>query len=113
MRNSKYDYSELYVSADIGIELEISFRKEVSLFNLSNENEFQAMLKLLRYSIEFAKLSFELSPNIGRIPYLLISDMLERETISVASRVWSAVEDVAVDLTAPALFSRGCVYMIS
>ncbi|CAM9154644.1 unnamed protein product, partial [Ectocarpus fasciculatus] len=43
----------------------------------------------------------------GKIPFLLISDVLERETISVAERVWTTVEELADELTTPVLFSRG------
>lgn len=65
------------------------------------------MIELLRFSIEFGKIGHEMSPNIGKIPFLLIFDMLERETISVAERVWTVVEELADNLTTPALFSKG------
>ena len=98
---------KLFYCLDIGAALEISFRNEARLFSLQKEKEFLSMLSLLRFSIQFAKLAHELSPNVGKIPFLLISDVLERETIAVAERVWSTVEELADDLTAPALFSKG------
>lgn len=92
---------------DIGSALEIGFRNEARSFDMHQEHDFQALVQLLRFSIEFANVGHELSVNVGKIPFLLISDVLERETIAVAERVWSSVEELADDLTAAVLFSKG------
>jgi hypothetical protein len=95
------------MNSDVGTELEISFRNEAREFNMRNEKEYQSFLQLLRFSIEFGKQNHALSLNIGRIPFLLIADVLERETIAMGERVWSVVEELADDLITPVLFSRG------
>lgn len=47
-----------------------------------------------------------------RIPFQLISDVLERSTIAVAERMWSTVEELADDLTSPDLFSKGALFLV-
>jgi hypothetical protein len=64
-------------------------------------------ISFLRFSVNFCKHSHQLSPGISKIPFLLIMDSLERETISVAEVIWKAVECLAEELTAPELFSKG------
>ena len=92
---------------DIPLELEISFRTEAKAFNMRDSTQFAAMVSLLRFSVAFAKESDQVSSYIGRIPFLLIADVLERETISVAEKVWTVVEELGTDLVDPKLFSRG------
>ena len=92
---------------DIGADLELAFRS-VTLERSSIESVgLTHAIKYLKLSVVFAKKCHAISPNIGKIPFLLIMDLLERQTISAAEVVWRTVEELATELTTPELFNRG------
>lgn len=46
--------------------------------------------------------------NLGRIPFLLIEDLLENQTVKNANIIWTEmIEPITESLTQPDLFNKG------
>lgn len=55
----------------------------------------------------FALACYELGTGLPKVPYLLIEDLLESQTIQQAKSIWKIVETWADQLTQEQLFSKG------
>jgi hypothetical protein len=69
--------------------------------------EKQVIIKLLQFSIQVGVDCANLSPNFPKIPFLLIEDLLEGQTLKHAASIWEIIESMVDTLTLPELFSRG------
>lgn len=63
------------------------------------------MRKLVQFSFELIKHGGVAS--FGRVPYLLLADLLEGQTISNAEKLWDLVEASIDKLTEPESFRTG------
>lgn len=61
----------------------------------------------MKFAINVATTLNSVSINIPKIPFYLISDMLENQTVSNAESTWDIVELMTDSLTKPELFSKG------
>jgi hypothetical protein len=64
-------------------------------------------MKLLNYAIQIGVGCSNLSPNFPKIPFLLIEDLLEGQTLKYAASLWEIIESMVDTLTQPELFNRG------
>lgn len=69
--------------------------------------EKTTIVKFLRFSIQVGLECAQLSPNFPKIPFLLIEDLLESQTLQHAAFIWEIVESMIDTLTQPELFNRG------
>jgi hypothetical protein len=65
------------------------------------------ILKLLNCTIDIGIKFATSSPNCPKIPFILIQDILDGQTISHAAETWEIVESMVDTLTQPDLFNRG------
>ena len=65
------------------------------------------MVKLLECAIDIGLKCADLSPNFPKLPFFLIEDILDRQTLSHAASTWEIVESLVDRLTLPDLFNRG------
>jgi hypothetical protein len=62
---------------------------------------------MLQFSITIGISLSTLAPNIAKIPFLLIEDLLQNQTTSNAEATWAIVESMTDSLTKPELFNKG------
>jgi hypothetical protein len=67
----------------------------------------QVIIKVLQFSIQVGVDCASLSPNFPKIPFLLIEDLLEGQTLKHAASIWEIIESMVDTLTLPELFNRG------
>lgn len=70
-------------------------------------DENRDTVRFLKFALELG-LAFAVSfANIARIPFVLIEDLLEMETIEKASLTWDVIESLVDKITVPELFTKG------
>jgi hypothetical protein len=74
--------------------------------------ETSEAVKFIKFSIDFALLHHNLSSAFGKVPFLLIEDLLECQTIKVLKKIWTIVESLVEKITNPNLFSKGGALLI-
>ncbi|KAJ1415084.1 THO complex subunit 1 transcription elongation factor-domain-containing protein, partial [Ochromonadaceae sp. CCMP2298] len=121
-------------SADVGGDLEIGFRgvmqallspeavvakeavkgaakkKAVKSKDVKAEKEGEKeedVVRLLQFSFDFIILHHKLSPLLAKIPYLMLEDVLENQTIERAASTWRVVESLVGRITHADLFPKG------
>ena len=62
---------------------------------------------LLLFSLAIASKHSSISANIGKIPFLLIEDLLEGLVLADAENMWTVIESLTDQLTHPDLFAKG------
>lgn len=65
------------------------------------------IIKILKYSLQIGVQCANLSPNFPKIPFLIIEDLLEGQTLKHAAAIWEIIESMVDTLTLPELFNRG------
>lgn len=103
--------------SDVGVDTELVFRSSLdqllldgggsptcSFSTCSNKTR---IVELLDFAIELGKLCEPLSFNIPKIPFLLIEDLVQCQTLASACLIWDIVESKIDTLTLPVLFNRG------
>jgi hypothetical protein len=75
----------------------------------SNPETITSVRHLLNFAIQFSHQLGDAS--FGRIPGALICDMLEGRTFSEAETLWEIVESFASELTDPAIFAKGMIWI--
>lgn len=63
-------------------------------------------IKLIKLAIDYS-LSIDSSSSLPKVPFLLIEDLLESQTIQKAKPIWRIVESWTDQLTNDVLFSKG------
>ena len=77
-----------------------------SLFRLQQIlKENSSVRKLISFTFELIEPG--LSAIYGRIPFLLIADLLEGQTISCAEKLWNLLESYTDSITVPESFRSG------
>lgn len=106
-------------STDLGVDAELAFRRAQDKLLLGKEGngrkvqdfstcDFrEEILELLDFAIAFGKESESISHNIPKIPFLLIEDLLQCQTLSNAKLIWEVIESKVDALTQTTLFNRG------
>lgn len=69
--------------------------------------EHAAAIRFIKFAIDFALLHHSIGDNFPKIPFLLIEDVLEYQTIHQAKRIWTVVESLVDKITNPVLFNKG------
>jgi hypothetical protein len=77
------------------------------LVQLQNTHHRKLIVDLLDFSIAVGTACAQLSPNLPKIPFLLIEDLLECQTLTQGALIWEIVESMVDVLTQPELFNRG------
>jgi hypothetical protein len=99
-------------SSDLGSDLEIAFRTcfedyEVMFTSDTEDVEKSKAVSFIKFTIEFALLFPNISNAFGKIPFLLIEDLLEFQTIKYCKKIWKIIELLVEKITHPNLFSKG------
>ena len=68
-----------------------------------------AAIRFIKFSIDFALTHQSIGDNFPKLPFLLIEDLLEYQTISQAKRIWTVIESLVEKITNPILFNKGKV----
>lgn len=77
-----------------------------SLFQLQQIlKENSSVRKLISFTFDLMKPGG--SPIYGRIPFLLIADLFEGQTISCAEKLWNLLESYTDSITVPESFRSG------
>eukprot|EP01039_Chlorochromonas_danica_P011474 gene11474-12835_t len=111
----------LSVSAEMGSDIEIALRSVLSstmtsstgVQTQSSFTEQSDAVRLIKFALGYA-LANHLDSAIGlaKVPFLLIEDLLESQTIQQAKSIWKFVETWADKLTTEHLFSKGKFTML-
>ncbi len=105
-------------SSDLGSDLEITFR---SIFQedlltklLLNQIDIGDSLPIhfIKFTIDFALLYPNLSNAFSKIPFLLIEDLLEDQTIQYSKKIWKIIESLVDKITTPSLFLKGKIFIV-
>eukprot|EP01038_Epipyxis_sp_PR26KG_P012572 gene12572-16860_t len=115
LKKSEVDHEDKSLedkSLEIEFDLDLAFRSLMGdllkstlhskTFNTSNS----PVIKLLIFSFDFA-MQFPNSLQIKRIPFELMEDVLENQTIQNAEEIWTVIESMVNKITNPNLFSVG------
>jgi len=71
-------------------------------------NENSDVVKLLKFAFRFAIRFHTRSPVlIARLPFLLVEDIMESQTIEKAEALWQIVESLVDVITHPEIFPKG------
>lgn len=97
---------------EIASDLEIVFRgltgSTLVEDTLNNDKpDFSNTISLLKFSFDFALLMSSTPINISKIPFLMLEDVFEHQTINQAEIMWSTVESLESKITHPELFQKG------
>lgn len=97
---------------EIASDLEIVFRGLLDTYLVEdtegNANpDFANTIALLKFTFDFALHLSSTPMNISKIPFLLLEDVFEFQTINQAETIWSIVESMESKITHPELFPKG------
>ncbi|RYH25226.1 hypothetical protein EON65_15835 [archaeon] len=67
----------------------------------------QPSIRLIKLTIDIALHHADLCAACAKLPYVLIEDLLESQTIQTAKNIWRIVESWTDSLTHESLFSKG------
>ena len=73
-----------------------------------SEDEDNFAFRLIRFSCSFAEKNISINTTFGKIPFLLMEDLLEGETIAIAEAIWSKIESIVrqLALTSTSTFQK-------
>lgn len=100
-------------SKDFGGDLEFVFRSILNDFvhnsNSSNgvELENTSSVKFVEFTTNFAVQFPELTSQFAKIPFLLIEDLFEFQSVENSKKLWRVVESLSEKLTIPNMFAKG------
>lgn len=98
---------------DIGNDVEISFRAALADVLKSTKKEdvgnaSSEVFQLLKFAFAFAVRFHTMSPlQMPKVPYLLIEDLLESQTIEKSESIWTIIDSMQDVITHPDLFQKG------
>ena len=73
----------------------------------SGKADFVKTIALLNFSFDFALSMSSSTVNISKIPFLLLEDVFEYQTVNQAETMWTIVESLESKITHPELFPKG------
>ena len=99
--NAIYDIYVIYV-VDVGVDVELVFRSCLDQLFLhgGGNSSFGAsssqsrIIDLLNFAIELGKVCEPMSFNIPKIPFILIEDLLQCQTLANAFLIWEIVAGI-------------------
>jgi len=106
-------------SGELSLDMEIVFREQLlDLMDKTNAKDIVSrgegsdVVKLLLFSFacgvhDASNAASRFGSSCKRVPFLLIEDLLEGQTIAHAEAIWGIVEGLMDKLTHPELFAKG------
>jgi hypothetical protein len=93
---------------DVAGDFEIVFRQIL----LSLMHDQGKPIDFIKFSFAFSTHFASVAENIPKIPFLLIEDLLEHQTIEEAKKIWLVVESMMTQITLPVMFNKGKFVML-
>jgi hypothetical protein len=100
-------------SKDFGGDLEFVFRSILNDLvhdnNASNGNDIEnsSLVNFVEFVTDFAVQYPDLTSQFAKIPFLLIEDLFEFQSVENSKKLWKVVESLSEKLTVPNMFSKG------
>ncbi len=98
-------------TTDLAGDLEICFKAILSTYLDSGSTEScierSPLIRLISFAFEFALQYQDANDNVPKIPFQLIEDVLEHQTIYQAKQIWAIIETWVCKITNPVMFSKG------
>lgn len=99
-------------TSDLCADLEISFKQLLLQYvNIDTVDESSLegsrAIQLIRFAFDFALQFAAILEQLPKIPFFLLEDLIEHQTISQAKRIWQVVESWVDLITNPVMFNKG------
>lgn len=97
---------------DLAGDLEICFKTILSSY-LDGDGggegplEKSPLIRLIGFALDFALQFKDATDNVPKIPFQLIEDILEHQTIHQAKQIWTIIESWVGKITNPVMFTKG------
>jgi THO complex subunit 1 len=101
-------------TTDLAGDLEICFKLILSSYldadsgvNEEESIDRSPQIRLIAFAFDFALQFKETTDNVPKIPFQLIEDVLEHQTIHQAKQIWTIIESWVSRITNPLMFNKG------
>jgi len=98
-------------SNDLGGDLEIVFRGILNDFihesSPAGDLESSNSVNFIKLATDFAVEYPDLTSAFSKIPFLMLEDLLEYQSVKNSKNLWKIVESLSEKLTLPSMFAKG------